>query len=272
MLGSQGMLGHDLVTTLSKEHTVTAWTRSDLDTTRESDVTEKITALHPDIIINATAYTNVDQAESEEAQATLVNGTAVGYLAHVAQMLDIPLVHYSTDYVFDGLQAEGYTEDDTTNPINAYGRSKLAGEEAIVNTNTLSYYIIRTSWLYGHHGKNFVETMLSLAEKGEPLKVVDDQIGSPTYTKDLAEATLAIINTSKPFGIYHITNSGYTSWYAFAKAIFDVYGKTVDIQPCTTADFPRPAKRPAFSVLQSTKLEPLRSWEDALLAYHTESS
>ncbi|OJI06321.1 hypothetical protein BK004_04110 [bacterium CG10_46_32] len=300
IIGAKGMLGQELAKAFT-EFNPTVWDVSDIDITDQSQVNEKMSMLAPELIINAAAYTNVDACEENEELATKVNGTAVGYLARVASNLGATLVHYSTDYVFDGTQQEGYTELDTPHPINAYGRSKLAGEQDILslrgseqypandrsNLNDENrpfgddkvaslastpprndrWYIIRTAWLYGHAGKNFVETMLSMAQAGEPLKVVDDQIGSPTYAPDLAQATFDLVKSGKPAGIYHRTNSETISWYGFAKEIFEVYGKDVDLVPCATMEYPRPAKRPTFSTLVSTKLPSLRSWQEALREY-----
>ncbi|MBI1961322.1 MAG: dTDP-4-dehydrorhamnose reductase [Parcubacteria group bacterium] len=273
IVGASGMLGVELAKAFADDKP-TLWDIDEIDITDPNQVHDKVGTLAPELIINAAAYTNVDACEENEELATRVNGAAVGHLADVASRLGATLVHYSTDYVFDGSKQAGYSEEDMPNPINAYGRSKLAGERAIMKaskpltrSSPLSYYLIRTAWLYGHGGKNFVETMLSLAEKGEPIKVVDDQIGSPTYAPDLAQATAELVASKAESGIYHRTNSGITSWYGFAKAIFGVYGKDVDVSPCTTSEYPRPAKRPSYSVLQSTKLPPLRAWQEALGDY-----
>lgn len=266
IIGANGMLGHELAKVFL-DFKPFLWDMAEIDITDEAQVNEKIGDLAPELIINAAAYTNVDACETNEAVATKVNGEAVGYLANVAAKLGATLVHYSTDYVFDGSKKEGYKEDDKPNPLNAYGRSKLIGEQAIQASSLKNYYIIRTAWLYGKDGKNFVETMLALAEKGQPIKVIDDQIGSPTYAVDLAKATRELVEGKKPTGIYHRTNAGQTSWHGFAKEIFEVFEKKVDLSPCTTAEYPTPAKRPTFSVLNSTKLEPMRSWQEALKDY-----
>ncbi len=292
IIGAKGMLGQELATVFADWEPV-LWDIDEIDITDRNQVNVQVSALAPELIINAAAYTNVDACEENEELATRVNGVAVGYLADVASRLNATLVHYSTDYVFDGSKQEGYSEEDMPNPINAYGRSKLAGERellSLIKEPPLNppltkggkegnlplgkggiIYIIRTAWLYGHGGKNFVETMLSLAEKGEPIKVVDDQIGSPTHAPDLAQATFDLVNSGEEPGIYHRTNSGVTSWYGFAKAIFEVYGKDVDLAPCKTSEYPRPAKRPSYSVLRSTKLLPLRAWQGALGEYALDS-
>ncbi len=276
ILGAKGMLGHELAKAFL-DFKPFLWDMEEIDITNETQVNEKISDLAPELIINAAAYTNVDACETNEELATKVNGQAVGYLANVAAKLGATLVHYSTDYVFDGSSKEGYKEDDEPNPINAYGRSKLEGELRVQRSELRDWYIIRTAWLYGKDGKNFVETMLGLAEKGEPIKVIDDQVGSPTYAVDLAQATRDLIESKKPSGIYHRTNSGQTSWHGFAKEIFEVFSalggsasggnKQVNLSPCATSEYPLPAQRPAFSVLQSTKLETMRSWQEALRDY-----
>lgn len=269
IIGAKGMLGHELAKTFLGWKPF-LWDMDEIDITDEAQVNEKIGDLAPELIINAAAYTNVDACETNEAVATKVNGEAVGYLANVAAKLGATLVHYSTDYVFDGTKKEGYGESDTPNPINAYGRSKLAGEVAIQNVKLLNCYIVRTAWLYGLHGKNFVETMLSLADKGGQIKVVDDQVGSPTYAVDLAKATRELVESKKPAGIYHRTNSGQTSWHGFAQEIFTIFKKEVNLSPCASSEYPLPAKRPAYSVLRNTKLPEMRSWQEGLRAYAQE--
>ncbi|MFA5995264.1 MAG: dTDP-4-dehydrorhamnose reductase [Patescibacteria group bacterium] len=266
LLGANGMLGWQLQQAFSDYH-LTSWTRADLDITNQTQVLEKITALKPAIIINTAAYTAVDQCESNRAIAFLVNAEAPKYLALAAKQINAVLVHYSTDYVFNGTKAAGYLENDTEiNPVSVYGESKAAGEQAIQKI-LKNYYIIRTAWLYGEHGMNFVDTMLRLAKEKPELKVVHDQHGSPTYTKDLAEQTRYILEQPMPYGIYHVTNSGVCTWYEFAKTIFIVANTKIKVTPCTTAEFPRPAKRPEYSVLLNTKLPPLRSWQKAAQDY-----
>jgi len=269
IIGAKGMLGYELAKAFISDKPF-LWDLDEIDITDREQVDEKIGSLAPELIINVAAYTNVDACEENEELATRVNGEAVGYLAHAAQTLGAAFVHYSTDYVFDGTQKEGYMENGKPQPINAYGRSKLAGEERIQSSGLKNWYIIRTAWLYGANGKNFVETMLSLQEKNSPIAVVDDQVGSPTYAPDLAQATRDIVESKKPFGIYHRTNDNTTSWYKFAKEIFQVFNKDADLKACATADYPRPAARPAFSVLRSTKLPALRPWQEALRAYADE--
>lgn len=249
----------------------TVLSHSDIDITNHDQVLEKLTALKPSTIINAAAYTAVDDCEIKRDIAMLVNGTAPGYLAEVAKQVGATLVHYSTDYVFAGDSAEGYDEAaPVTLPVNVYGESKAAGERAIAaqaDANWSDWFVIRTAWLYGANGKNFVDTILKLAATKPELAVVDDQHGSPTYTADLSEQTNVLLTGSYANGIYHVTNSGQCTWYDFAKTAVTLSGGTTLVKPCTSADFPRPAKRPAYSVLLNTKLPALRPWQEALAAY-----
>lgn len=265
LLGARGMLGHELQAAFL-DHVVIPWDKADLDITRREQVLEKISQEKPDAIINAAAYTAVDQCESQEDLATRVNGDAVGYLAEAARTLGIPIVHYSTDYVFAGDLSLGYSEDAPRKPLNAYGRSKAVGEERLEKSGS-KYYLIRTSWLYGRQGKNFVDTMLRLADEKTELRVVNDQRGKPTYAADLARATLGILTASRPFGIYHVTNEGETTWFDFAVRILKAAGKQTPVVPVSSKEYPTPAKRPMFSSLINTKLPPMRLWEEALSEY-----
>lgn len=264
------MLGSMLMHVLEAYNPI-GLTHRDLDITNAAAIHDKVTALHPDIIINAAAYTAVDHCEVNRNVAFAVNAFAPQYLAEVAKQLDAILIHFSTDYIFNGQQKEGYTEEyNQVEPINVYGESKAAGEHAIrslVDTTWNKYYIIRTAWLYGPGGKNFVDTMLQLGKEKTELKVVNDQHGSPTYTKDLADQTKYMVEQAVPFGVYHVTNSGVCTWYDFTQEIFKQAGVSTKVVPCTTAEFPRPAKRPAYSILLNTKLPPLRSWQEGLHDY-----
>ena len=237
-------------------------TREELDVTDAEAVRAALADVRPDAIVNCAAYTNVDGAEADEETATRVNGSTA--LADAAG--DAVLVYPSTDYVFDGRKREPYVESDPVAPATAYGRSKLAGEEATARAP--SHVIVRTAWLFGVAGKNFVETMLGL--DGE-LKVVDDQVGSPTYTGHLAEA-LVDLASGRLTGVVHVAGSGQCSWYAFAGEIFRRAGKDVDLRPCTTEEFPRPAPRPAYSVLESERPDAPRlpDWREGLSAYLSE--
>lgn len=268
IIGAKGMLGHDLVAEFEKDHEVIGEDIDKIDITREDEVNKKIVQLKPDIVINAAAFTDVDGCESNKEICMKVNGQGVGYLAKACSKLGIILVHYSTDYVFDGKKKEGYKEGDKPNPINIYAQSKALGEKELAKF-TDKYYLIRSSWLYGKQGKNFVETMLNLAKEGDKIEVVNDQFGKPTYTRDLAKRTREIAEEKKDFGIYHVTNEGTTSWYEFTKKIFKLAGIDIEVKPVATEHFPRPAKRPKYSALINTKLPKMRSWEDALKDYLT---
>lgn len=260
--GANGMLGQDLCPILEDVGAFVIETDADtLDITKGDAVAQALTDIHPDMVIHCAAYTNVDKAEEELETAKLINVTGTENIAKICGKLDIPLVYISTDYVFDGTKTEPYAPDDTTNPLNNYGLTKLQGEKAVKKYCT-KYYIARTSWLYGHYGKNFVETMISLADKDE-LKVVDDQIGCPTWTVELANGILKLL--SKPYGTYHVCGSGSTSWYGFAQEIFKQTGLNVNLKPCKTEEFPRPAKRPQYSVMANENI--CRNWQVALHDY-----
>jgi len=262
------MLGRALSSVFS-DYDLTLWDMADVDITDREILEQKVFTLRPELIINAAAYTDVDGCEENEDSAVQVNGLAIGYLAAIAKKIGSILVHYSTDYVFDGKDKDGYAEDAKPNPVNAYGRSKLRGEEELVKKGD-KYYLLRTSWLYGDNGKNFIETILTKAVESDNLRVVDDQFGKPTYTLDLAQKTREIIEQGKPFGIYHVTNetkAGGISWYEFAQAAIRLKGLAAQVEPCATEEFPRPAKRPQYSALVNTKLEPMRGWEEALKEY-----
>lgn len=262
--GANGMLARDLCPMLEDaDFEVIETTRNELDVTDELQVRRVISDVKPDYVIHCAAYTNVDKAEEEPETAELVNAKSAEYIAKACNSNNAVMIYISTDYVFDGTKKTPYVPDDTTNPTGAYGLSKLHGEEA-VRKFCPADYIIRSSWLYGHHGKNFVETMISLAEKTE-LKVVDDQVGCPTWTVDLSDAIISFIDEEPPFGTYHACGAGSTSWYGFAKEIFDLMSLNVKLIPCVTEEFPRPAKRPAYSVMDNEGL--LRDWKQALQEY-----
>ncbi|AXM89106.1 dTDP-4-dehydrorhamnose reductase [Anoxybacillus ayderensis G10] len=266
--GANGQLGQELVRQLQQTNVeLYSFTKRDLDITNESIVNEVITKIKPDIIINAAAYTKVDQAEIEEETAYLVNAFGQRNLAVVAEKVEAKICYISTDYVFDGNSTVPYREYDQTNPLGVYGKSKHAGEE-LTRSLCSRYFIVRTAWVYGEFGQNFVKTMLRLVKEKEEIGVVNDQIGSPTYTVDLARFIIELVQTEK-FGIYHATNSGSCSWYEFAKAIFEESNMKVKVHPITTEQFPRPAKRPKYSVLDNFSLKVngfpmLRHWREAL--------
>jgi dTDP-4-dehydrorhamnose reductase len=272
ILGANGMLGHDLAKAFADQQPI-LWDQANLDITNGSEVTMKISQLKPTLVINAAAYTDVDGAEKNEEFAMAVNGKAVGYLAQTCQTLGAILVHFSTEYVFSGDHAGGYNETDQPAPLNAYGRSKALGER-LLQKDCEMFYLIRSSWLYGQalqagkpRGLNFVQTMLKLASEGKEIKVVSDQFGKPTYAKDLAAKTRAIIDGQKPCGVYHITNEGVCSWYELAEKVFALKKIKADLQPINSLNYPAKTLRPKYGILNNTKLEPLRSWEEALAEY-----
>ncbi len=271
--GAGGMLGRDLVTVLTARHQqVTAVGRSELDITDPTAVRAAV-AGHA-VVINAAAWTDVDAAESDEASATSVNGTGVANLARACATSGAKLLHVSTDYVFPGDATRPYPEDAPAAPINAYGRSKLAGELAVARLLPDAGYLIRTAWLYGAHGRNFVTTMLRLAAERERLDVVDDQIGQPTWSYALAERLVELgeaIQTSQvPAGVYHGTATGQTTWYGLARTVFAECGLDPErIRPTSSVRFPRPARRPGYSVLGHSRwaeagLPPLGPWRAIL--------
>jgi dTDP-4-dehydrorhamnose reductase len=269
ILGAQGLLGTALAQVFQDCQPILL-DRAEVDISDRRMLAKLIETHRPGLLINAAAYTNVDGAESEPDLAQAVNGWAIRGLARLARDYEIPLVHYSTDYIFDGQSGLGYPEDAADfQPINAYGYSKLLGEEALWQCDA-AYFIIRTSSLFGPDGKNFVTTILRKALAGEPLRVVNDQSSCPTYSYDLARQTRLLVSAGFPFGTYHITNAGVTSWFDFAREILDQAGLETPLQPCRTGEYPTPAKRPAYSCLINTKLPPLRSWQMALSDYIAE--
>ncbi len=271
ILGYKGMLGQELASVFREDNELVLRDRSDIDIADRDEVIKKIRKEKPDIVINAAAYTNVDRAESEVDLVYKVNGYAVGYLAAICKETRAIFIHFSTDYVFSGENQFGYKENDNSNnSVNIYGKSKLLGEKMIQDINP-KYYLIRTSWLFGKHGKNFVETMLQLALEKKEIKVVFDQFGCPTYAKDLAKRLRELVELRNFFGIYHITNSGSCNWHEFAKKIFEFSGVRANLKPVKTDEFSTPAKRPKYSILLNTKLFPMRSWQDALKDYLVET-
>ncbi|AIE74567.1 dTDP-4-dehydrorhamnose reductase [Synechocystis sp. PCC 6714] len=258
-MGATGQVGRELATPLSRFGQVQGGTRATFDLAQPATLVEKIRAFAPDIIVNSAAYTAVDRAETEPELAHAVNALAPQAIAKVAREIGAYLVHISTDYVFDGSQSSPYRETDATNPLGVYGQSKRRGEIAIVASGC-DFLIVRTAWVYGVEGAgNFVKTMVRLGKEREEVRVVADQIGSPTWAKDLAQA-IATLAQQRAQGIYHYTNSGVASWYDFAVAIFEeVKNLGIPLQveriiPITTADYPTPAQRPAYSVLSHQKL------------------
>lgn len=225
------------------------------DITDKATLTEVFNELKPDVCINAAAYTAVDKAEIEPEKAELVNVTGVANLAEICKNFNTTLIHISTDFVFDGEKQTPYIETDSTHPTGVYGLTKLRGEQAIANCWE-KHFIVRTSWLYSEFGNNFYKTMLRLASERDTLNVVDDQIGTPTYAVDLAEALLKIVaGRNSEYGIYHYSNEGVASWYDFARAIFALHELEVTLNPIPTTAFPTPAKRPKYSVLDKSKIK-----------------
>lgn len=272
--GAGGMLGRDLLAVAHRRgHTVTALGIEDLDITDEQAVSRAVSDCTPDAVINAAAYTDVDGAEAERGEAFRVNADGPGYLAKACAACDALLVHYSTDYVFDGQGDTAWHADAPTSPLNVYGESKLAGEQAI-KAEDARYLIMRTSWLYAAHGQNFVRSILRLAESRSSLDVVDDQRGRPTFASDLADMTFRLIETVNDGNdrscrrILHAANDGACTWYEFASEIITLMDAPCTVHPCTSDRFPRPAARPGNSVLDLTDLIELigrpRHWRDAL--------
>ncbi len=271
LTGKNGQIGWELQRTLATLGEVVAVDRNDMDLTNPDALRKVIRETKPAMIVNAAAYTAVDEAESKPDLAMAVNGTAPGILAEEAKGLGATVVHYSTDYVFDGEKETPYTEEDVPNPLSVYGRSKFAGEQAIQADDT-PHLIFRTSWVYGVRRKNFLLTVLRLAREKEDLRIVDDQIGAPTWCRAIAEVTaqiLAQLGQTEGFrdrgGTYHLTAAGQTSWHGFAEAIVQAAGEhlssersallATEILPICTSEFPLPAKRLAYSLLSNVKIE-----------------
>ena len=277
VLGKNGMLGSAFFSAFEKDNRfdITGYDRSDFDMTNFDRLGEVILDSSADFVINCVGYTAVDQCESDEDEAFLLNCDLCAKLAEFCNEAGSTLIHFSTDYVFDGENSNGYEEDALVDPINIYGESKLAGERLVVQ-NAGSHVIVRTSWLFGKCGKNFVDTIIGLAKTRKEIKVVDDQIGSPTYTADLAKAIfkLAEITMAKPVkDIYHISNNGKVSWYEYTRRILE-YAHIADVKvtPITSEELDRPAKRPKMSALnnsryQKTTHDKMRDYNEALQEY-----
>lgn len=277
LLGKNGQVGWELQRTLASLGCVVVLDQPELDIKHYSQIREKLHEIKPQLIVNAAAYTAVDRAEEEPDLAMAINGIAPGVLAEEARALGAALVHYSTDFVFDGTKEDPYAEEDIPNPVNIYGKTKLAGEQAI-QAAAGNYLIFRTSWVYGTRGNNFLLTMLRLANEHDQLKIVNDQIGSPTWCRMIAEATALVLARGRKgldgkWGTYHLTASGTTSWYDFARAILTpdlLYPKSaVELLPITSAEYVSAARRPANSLLSNTLIRKefgidLPSWEYGL--------
>ena len=305
IIGSKGMLGQELVSVFKrdKDYKVTAWDRKEIDITDQKQVQEKITKLAPDVILNAAAYNAVDLCEKDKkefAKAKNLNGKAPGYLAKIAKKIGAILVHYSTDYVFNGLPEIpepqgcthscsscglhqdfvpqiGFGENAVPEPVQKYGQTKLMGEEA-VQKNGEKYYIIRLSKLFGKPAKSagakksFFDVMLAAGKKNKEVRVVDEETSCFTYAPDLAKKTKEIIESKKPFGIYHVTNSGACTWYDAVVELYRMAKIRTKVTPVSTSEFPRPAQRPYVSILINTKLNPMRSYKAALKEYLNSNS
>ena len=296
LIGGTGQVGHELAVILPRVGEVVVTDRSTLDLTRAADIVRTIRETQPQIIVNAAAYTAVDLAEKEPGKARAINTEAPAAMAAEAANMNALLVHYSTDYVFDGLKESPYSEDDPTNPLNVYGKTKLDGENAIRDSGC-RHLILRTAWVYATRGKNFVLTILRLAAQREELRIVSDQIGAPTWAHEIARATNSILERhaaaapgdAPPTGTFHVTAGGATNWHAFATAILEEAAKlpgsnpwlnaalsggpiiTKRVTPITTADYPTPARRPPYSVLSNARLAAafrlqLPEWRDQLKA------
>jgi dTDP-4-dehydrorhamnose reductase len=274
--GAAGQVGGEVARLLAGSAQVSAFDRATLDLEKPDDIRHCVREARPQVIVNAAAYTAVDRAESEADRARAVNAAAPAILAEEARRAGALLIHYSTDYVFDGTLDRAYVETDATNPVSVYGRTKLEGERAIAAAGC-RHLILRTSWVYGPRGKNFMLTMLRLAADRDTLRVVDDQRGAPTSSAQLARATAALLEAGpQTSGVYHATASGVTTWFGFATAIIEGRKRRVgagfnvpQLQPITTAEYPTPAKRPQNSVLSNAKLENvfgvrLGDWREAL--------
>ena len=296
IIGGNGMLAHAVTLLAPAGYLLTSVDLPEFDMTDEARLHSCVDKLNPDVIINCAAYTNVDGCETNQDLATRVNGVAVGYLAEAAHRVDATLVHISTDYVFDGKKNGHYVETDKTAPESVYGKTKLLGEQEIRDSKLKHYFIVRTSWLYGPGGNNFVETILRLASERDELRIIHDQVGSPTYTLDLARAIFKLLDLSTnlqsqasasgdnpyawtvPYGVYHFSNEGNCSWYEFACAIVEegrnqkLPIKVREIHPISTEQYPLPAKRPANSIFSKAKYktttgEEVPSWRKSLQTY-----
>lgn len=278
ILGGKGNLGHQLIGVFAPDYEVLAWDRSDIDITDNELIRKKISDLKPFLVINATGYNAVDKCENDEAEYDLakkLNGEAVGNIAQGCLENGAIFINYSSDYVFSGDKKEGYLEDDETNPINNYGRSKQMGEKEILRLSGsgLKWYIIRPQKLFGPQGPSdlakpsFFDTMLKLAKERNELDAVNEEESNFTYTPDLAKATRDLIEMNKGYGIYHISNPFPATWYKAARELFKIAGVDIKVNPVSSEKFPRPAKRPKYSTLLNTKMPPLRDWREALREY-----
>lgn len=267
LLGAGGMLATDLAREAPPHVDLTSLSHAECDITDATALARELGRTAPELVINATAYTAVDRAEIEREVAERVNGTAVGELGELCAGRGARVLHFSTDYVFPGDATRPYREDDPVAPLNAYGASKLLGETLLARSGA-RYCVVRTQWLFGRNGRSFPRTMWERARAGQSTRVVADQQGRPTWTVDLARATWAVVAAGTT-GILHAANRGATSWFGLAQRVFDRAGAAKLLSPCSTADYPTPAKRPAFSVLDTSRLDAIPGcamppWEDAV--------
>ena len=270
--GAAGMLGQDLVAAAKAAgHDAIGFPRADLDITDDAAVAAALRDARPDVVINSAAWTDVDGAERDEARAMAVNGAGAGNVARGAASRAAWTIHVSSDYVFDGSKREPYVESDTVGPVSAYGRTKLDGERAVAEQAPGRHTIVRSSWLFGIGGPCFPATILRLATERDELNVVSDQIGCPTFTGHLAEALVDLaVREDRPAGILHVAAEGSCSWFEFAREIVAGAGVTCEVKPCSTEEFPRPATRPAYSVLRSERGDDapvLPEWREGLARY-----
>jgi dTDP-4-dehydrorhamnose reductase len=268
IFGAGGQLGAELAAGARRAgREVVALGRADHDVSDDAATRERVLAAGAAVVFNAAAYTAVDRAESEPALAAAVNARAPGVMAEACTAAGSAFVHYSTDYVFDGSATAPVPEDAPTNPLGVYGRTKLAGEDAVRAAGGRAY-VVRTAWVYGLRGGNFVRTVLRVTREHGRMRVVDDQRGSPTWARDLAAASLRLVELGEP-GTYHLTNSGDCTWYELARRVVELAGSPAEVVPISTAEYPTPARRPAYSVLDNRRWRalgqpPMRSWQEAL--------
>ena len=269
VLGHAGMLGQDFMSALAPQQ-VTGFDRAEFDITNIDSVKSILSGF--DVVVNCAAWTAVDEAEEKEAAALAINGDGPKNVAKVCNEIGAKLVHISTDYVFSGDATTPYAETAEVGPKSAYGRTKLAGEVAVCDYLPNDYYIVRTAWLYGEYGPNFIKTMINLEKSKDTISVVNDQVGQPTWTKDLASQVITLVDSEAPAGTYHATSSGQTTWFGLTQRIFELIGADPNrVLPTTTEAFPRPAPRPAYSVLghgswKAVGMNPIRVWDEALIA------
>ncbi len=276
VIGCNGQLGQEMMNYLRERNCeVLGIDYPEIDITQKEKTLEILKKIYPEIIINCTGFTSVDVCEKEIYKSYAINARGVEHLAFAANQINSTLIHYSTDYIFDGKKQNPYLENDLAYPLSIYGKSKLFGE-LLLQKYLKTYYILRIAWLYSAYGTNFVKRIVQLAKErektGEPIKVVKDQFGTPTYAYDVCQQTWAILTKRPEFGIYHATNEGFCSWFEFASQIFTLLNIKVPLLSCTTQEFPRPASRPAYSVLENGKLKALSlnfmpEWEKSLAQF-----